>query len=509
MTKVLTSAIGPPSPGTHCEVLDRLAEHARVRPDAEAFVESGPDVAGRAIDYRALAERVGILGAAVAGAVPGAAVLLSCPNRVEFPIAYFGVLAAGGVIVPVHPRLTGTELVAIARQVSAGAVIAPDETLRALSGEGLATIRLDDLLGPGAVRVALPEGARPVPLLKGPTLLLQSSGTTGLPKMAIRSGGALGWVARAAADAQRLSPDDRVLAVIPLCHSYGMEAGVLAPVLAGCSVRLVEGFDAPGVLREVRSGATVLPGVPSMFEALSFHLADGLGTGSLRLAFSAGAPMPTAVEAGFRARTGLRIGQLYGATELGWVAFGDPERTGFDPSGVGHPLPGVSVLILDPDDPDPERPLGAGVEGQVAVAAPSMLSGYLGSPTPLSGGYFLTGDLGRSDASGLSLTGRLSMHIEVGGLKVNASEVEQVLLQHPGVGECVVVPLRLSESVRRIGAVLTPAAGVPAGSLSPDELRRFARARLAPHKVPRVFDIRDSLPRSPSGKVLRHELGAL
>jgi acyl-coenzyme A synthetase/AMP-(fatty) acid ligase len=289
-----------------------------------------------------------------------------------------------------------------------------------------------------------------------------------------------------------------------------METGLLIPVLAGCSVRLLDGFDAPVALRELRSGATVFPGVPYMFEALSLLASDGLGTGSLRLAFSAGAPMSPAVEAGFRARTGLRVGQLYGATELGWVAFGDPERSDFDPSSVGCPLPGVRVLILDPDDADPERPVEIGVEGQVAVASPSMLSGYVGSPTPLRGGYFLTGDLGRLDASGnLTLTGRLSMHIDVGGLKVNAFEVEQVLLQHPGVGECVVVPLRMSETVNRIRAVLTPAIGVSPASLSADELRRFARARLAPHKVPRVFEIRDSLPRSASGKVQRHELGAL
>jgi long-chain acyl-CoA synthetase len=163
------------------------------------------------------------------------------------------------------------------------------------------------------------------------------------------------------------------------------------------------------------------------------------------------------------------------------------------------------VRILDPGDPDHVLP--AGTEGQVAVAAPSMLCGYVGADVPLAGAHFLTGDLGRLDERGrLHLTGRLKLLIDVGGLKVNPVEVERVLMEHPLVGECAVVPVRLSDTVERIRAVVAPAPGSPPGALNAEELRRFAQTRLAPHKVPRVVEIRGALPRSPAGKVLRSEL---
>jgi acyl-coenzyme A synthetase/AMP-(fatty) acid ligase len=246
-----------------------------------------------------------------------------------------------------------------------------------------------------------------------------------------------------------------------------------------------------------------------MFEALAQLMGDGRGAGSLRLAYSAGGPMPLPVEARFRAAAGMGIGQLYGATELGLVTFSHPAATGFDPASVGAPVMGVSIRILDPDEPNPDRPLSPDAEGHVAVAAPSMLSGYLSAQSPIVGGHFLTGDLGRLDPQGrLFLTGRLKLFIDVGGLKVNPAEVERVLLAYPGVKECIVVPIRVSDTVERIRAVLVPAAGAAPGALSPESLRRFAQERLAPHKVPRVFEIRPALPRSPTGKILRRELEA-
>jgi acyl-CoA synthetase (AMP-forming)/AMP-acid ligase II len=166
-------------------------------------------------------------------------------------------------------------------------------------------------------------------------------------------------------------------------------------------------------------------------------------------------------------------------------------------------MDGVSIRILDVDHPRIDRPLPPDTEGQVAIAAPSMLSGYVDEPAPLLGGHFLTGDLGMLDEQGhLAITGRLKLLIDVGGRKVNPSEVEAVLRCHPDVGECVVVPMRLSQTVCRLRAIVTPAR--PDIELSPQELRRFARQRLSACKVPRIFDIRPNLPTGPSGKVLRH-----
>jgi acyl-CoA synthetase (AMP-forming)/AMP-acid ligase II len=289
---------------------------------------------------------------------------------------------------------------------------------------------------------------------------------------------------------------DDVLACVPLCHSYGIEHGVLAPLWAGSRVHLARGFDLRVVLAELsNSGISVFPGVPFMFEMLARH---GTGTAAgfprLRRAYSAGGPLPRAVGEAFRTALGVTVSQLYGATEIGSVTYSNPDETGFDPASVGRAMNGVSVRILDPD------PTG---QGHVAVAAASMLSGYLGdeaSPTTPDG-YFLTGDLGRLDGFGnLTITGRIKLLIDVGGLKVNPLEVEDVLAQHPDVASCVVVPVRVSETVSRLKAIVTPRSGPP----SPESLRQFARARLAGYKVPRQFEVRDDLPKSPTGKTLRH-----
>jgi len=172
---------------------------------------------------------------------------------------------------------------------------------------------------------------------------------------------------------------------------------------------------------------------------------------------------------------------------------------------------GVTVRILPadsrrPDARDLARPMPAGQPGHVAIAAASMLSGYLDDLAPPTlHGYFLTGDLGSLDAHGnLTITGRIKLLIDVGGLKVNPLEVEEVIAQHPEVAACVIVPVRVSETVSRLKAVVTARPECHAGHPTPDSLRRFARARLAGYKVPRAFEIRDQLPQSPTGKILRH-----
>lgn len=334
----------------------------------------------------------------------------------------------------------------------------------------------------------------------GPALLLQSSGTTDEPKIVRRDERALDAVTAAIVRACGFTPDDRVLAAVPLCHSYGLEHGILAPLAAGSCVHVSDAFDLSVVLPELRRGITLLPGVPFMFEMLC-RAADGTFPG-LRRVYSAGGPLPRQTFDLFHRKFGLRIGQVYGATEVGSVTFNDPDGPNFDPTSVGKPMDGVSIRILDAEDPRVDRPLPPGMEGQVAIAAPSMLSGYVGESAPLGDGHFLTGDLGvLGDDGALTVTGRLKLLIDVGGRKVNPAEVESVLLRHPQVGQCVVVPMRVGETVYRLRAIVTPAQ-VDA-ELSPQDLRRFARERLSAYKVPRVFEVRTSLPTSPAGKVLR------
>jgi long-chain acyl-CoA synthetase len=199
-------------------------------------------------------------------------------------------------------------------------------------------------------------------------------------------------------------------------------------------------------------------------------------------------------------------------TEIGSVTFNDPSLPGFNPSSVGLPMEGVRIRIIDQDTRDVTRSLPPGSDGEIAISAPSMLAGYVqdphrpcDSPPEMSGGFFLTGDQGHLDQFGrLTITGRLKLVIDIGGLKVNLLEVEALLRDHPDVQDCVVVPIPISETISRLKALVIPMA--PDSPPSFDALRKHLRSKLSPYKVPRVFELRTTLPRSPGGKVLRYRL---
>jgi acyl-CoA synthetase (AMP-forming)/AMP-acid ligase II len=484
------------------ELLDRLSLHAKRRPDAPAMVDAAR---GSHTSWGELARSVGGAGATLAREImPGDVVLLVCPNDAKFSVALLAVLAAGGRVFPLPPESTPTELGAAAKRSGAVAAIGTHAALASLDVPR--KIALPEVVtGPEEA----PPGVRLVARDTGRAgLFLQSSGTTGLPKIVFRSAASLDAVAGAMVESIGFGPGDRVLTCLPLCHSYGVEHGLLAPVFAGSAVHLCDGFDLNLVRAQLAdAGVTVFPGVPFMFEALA--RLEGPGRlPSLRRAYSAGGPLPRAVYEAFLDRFGVRVSQLYGATEIGSVTYGDPLSDHFDPAGVGRPMRGVSVRILDPVNPRVSHPLPCGADGHVAISSRSMLSHYVGDHSPpAEDGFFLTGDLGRLDATGtLVITGRTKLLIDVGGRKVNPLEVEAVLGEHPLVERCVVVPVAVSETVSRLKAVVVPRGA--GGAVTADDLRRFARERLVPYKVPRVFELRDALPLSPTGKILRHRVAA-
>jgi acyl-CoA synthetase (AMP-forming)/AMP-acid ligase II len=480
-------------------LIENLHRHAQDRADAAAIVAAG-DSAHRSITYGRLANTVEDLAAELKQCLPpGATVMLCYPNLPGYVPAFLAVLAAGYALFPVSSDMTNAELAGAAGRARAAAIIVTADNApraRELFQQGSTLTHLSE----NAVLLTAPKWQADVN--PGPALLLQSSGTTAEPKIVRRSAESLDRVSRSMVRASGLATDDRVLAAVPLCHSYGLEHGLLAPIWAGSCVHVCRKFDLPVVLDELREGQiTMLPGVPFMFDML--RAAAQTPFGSLRRAYSAGGPLPRETFHAFDQKFGVRLGQVYGSTEVGSVTFNDPHDADFDPASVGMPMEGVSVRILDTDDAPINSPHLPSGQGQVAIAAPSMFSGYVNEePAPLIEGHFLTGDLGVLNAKGaLTITARINLLIDVGGRKVNPAEVESVLRQHPLVGQCVVVPMRLSDTVCRLRAILTPSR--PHVELSAQELRCFARQRLSGYKVPRVFEIRQTLPTSPAGKVLR------
>ncbi len=483
------------------DLFAKIRSHAADRGDEAAVRVIGPLAdAHPPMTWSALWRQTQTVAARLDAALPGHAVVMTLtPNRPAGVPMFLGIVLSGRTVFPVDAALTAVEIKQLVERASVNAIAADDSIPPRLDGVGVAVLRLDELVADGGDDAAPWVSDRS----DHAWLLLQSSGTTGGPKIVKRSGRSLDAVARNVAEAVGLRTEDRVVASVPLSHSYGMENGMLAPLWAGaCALHHVVDHHQPGrgfdPTLAVTSGATVLPGVPAMFEMIDRMRA---GRGAIRLAYSAGATLPAELAQRLEARDGLRLGQLYGSTEIGSVTFGPA------PGHVGSPMSGVSVLILDPQQPDPSLPLPRGQEGHIAVRSPSMFDRYLGpaelTDDSLAGGYFLTGDLGRLAEDGsLDITGRLKLLIDVGGVKVNPIEVEQVLASHPQVAECVVVPDPVSPTINRVKAVITAANG----HVDDRDLRAFLRERLAAHKIPRTFEVRDHLPKSPTGKVLRQKL---
>lgn len=477
--------------GATSKLLRAIADHAQQRPDASAITEIGG--AENGLTYAELAERSAQWAGVLRGrCTPGAVVIAAMPSGPELAALVIAAIAANIRLLLMHTQIAGPEAIKIARRSQAVAAIVNQEVPAASVFSGMRIEPPRESRG-GVDLALLDRGG-------GGGVVLGSSGTTGSPKLALRESPSLDADALGIIAGIGLSSADRVVFATPLSHSYGVDV-LVGTIMAGASLRVMERFDAETLAHELVSGATVLPGVPFIFEAMA--RARRPGPTGLRLALSAGAPLPDRVRLGFLETWGIEIGQLFGATELGTVSMDVPGTHGFDAGSVGRPLPGVSMRIVSMVDPHAVLPIGR--EGQLAVRAPSMLSRYLDGDVPMVDGHFLTGDLARIDESGrVRITGRLKLMIDIGAYKVNPLEVEAVLSSHPSVAECVVFAVAASDTLQRLRAMVVQRTDV--ASASPAELRQYLKERLSPIKVPRQIELVQSLPKSPTGKVLRDRM---
>jgi long-chain acyl-CoA synthetase len=439
-----------------------------------------------AMTYRELADAAADFAARLRAhhLQPGHRLAISLPNRPELVVAVLGGLAAGVTVAPLDPLLKADERADILADLRPALVVEGDADGRLLERADAA-------------------GARGEPA----ALVLYTSGSTGRPKGALLSHGALTLANRSwAGPVIGLSEDDVVLAALPLSHAFGLNGALLAPLLAGVTVRLVERF-VPEIVADVlvRDGVTVLPGVATMFHRL-LELPGFAGAPRLRLGVSGAAPCPWDLAQAWRARTGVRIVRGYGSTEmfrpLSYVA-ADPTDY---PDCVGRPVPGVEIRVVDDDD----RPLASGEEGELLIRTPAVMDGYLGSPEDtravLADGWFRTGDIGRLTADGyVSIVGRKRERIKRGGYSIFPAEVETVLLAHPAVAEAAVIGVPDAALGEEIAAFVVLRAGAPADA---EALITWCRERLAAFKYPRGVTLLDTLPRSATGKVLKARLRA-
>jgi len=345
-------------------------------------------------------------------------------------------------------------------------------------------------------------------------LLLFSSGTTGRPRAILRSAAALDRVASTLHAEIDFGLRERVLSFLPMHHAYGLEHALLAPILGGATVeqRTTSSADVASLI--IDRAITILPATPILLDALAGasgasgaidapdasggSRSSRIGGHSLRRVYSAGTTLPARIADRMRVRWGVRVDDLYGASELGTITISDANGP--------HAVRGVALRVVDPDVAHAliDRPTGE--PGEFAVRSDAMFDGYVDARNAppqrehTIDGFFRTGDLGVMTPEGPRVVGRLKLQYDVGGLKVNAEEVERVLQSAPGVAHAIVIPMAITETLQRLRAVIEPQPGAVVDGTA---LAEFAREHLAPHEVPRRFEIVDELPRTASGKLLR------
>ena len=370
---------------------------------------------------------------------------------------------------------------------------------------------LDDLAPKLVVDdVPLVEGEGPIAAGAAPALILYTSGSTGRPKGAVLSQAATIAANRSWAEpVMRLTPDDVVLAALPLAHSFGLNGALLAPLLTGAAVALVERFSPEAVMATiVDQRVTVVPAVATMFRRLlDSSVLERAGLSSVRLALSGAAPCPWELAEEWRVRTGVRILRGYGMTELFRpLSYLDGDATDL-PDAIGRPVPGVEIRLVDDDD----REVAGGEIGELLIRTPCALDEYFGAPDAtrevLVEGWFRTGDLARCTPDGfVAIVGRKRERILRAGYSVFPPEVERVLASHPGVAEAAVVGVTHPELGEEVAAFV---ALRPGATATPDELIAWCRERLAAYKYPRSVVILDRLPRNATGKVAKAQLAAI
>ncbi|MFI6655963.1 acyl-CoA synthetase [Streptomyces sp. NPDC050523] len=457
----------------------------------------------RTLTYAELAAATG----ALAARLPlGGRVAVWATPTLETAVAVVAALRAGVAAVPLNPKSGEKELGHILSDSAPAAVLASGTDELPYGVRDLPLIEVD-VHGTGSPAPA-PSAAD-----EDPALIVYTSGTTGPPKGAVIPRRAIATTLDALADAWQWTGDDVLVHGLPLFHVHGLVLGILGPLRRGGSVRHLGRFSTEGVTRELNGGATMLFGVPTMYHRIAQALPQepelAKALGRARLLVSGSAALPVHDHQRITAATGRRVVERYGMTEtlMNTSVRADGEaRAGT----VGVPLPGVDLRLVE-EDGSPITSYDAETVGEIQVRGPNLFTGYLNRPDATKAaftadGWFRTGDMAVRDPDGyVRIVGRKATDlIKSGGYKIGAGEIENALLEHPGVREAAVTGEPDADLGERIVAWVVPAD--PQAPPSAEELADHVAGRLAPHKRPRVVHHLEALPRNDMGKIMKRAL---
>ncbi|MGZ4591366.1 MAG: AMP-binding protein [Actinomycetes bacterium] len=447
------------------------------------------------------------------GLHPGDRVALTLSNTPAFVTAYFAILRAGLVAVPLNTGFTQTELARLLAESDAKVVLCEDATLHVVEEAVAETNRavvdpagFDALVGGGRAAPPLADVSGGEDL----AVLLFTSGTSGRPKGAMLSHRALLANLRQclALDPAPMRDDDVVLLVLPLFHIYGLNTGLGMVAATGATAVLAERFEAAETLALVqREAVTNIPGAPPMYIAWSdlerrdttISLRDALS--GVRLMASGAAPLSTAVLEQLQASTGVPIHEGYGLTETSPVVTSTLAAPRVKPGSVGRPIPGVEVRLVDAG----RVPISDDA-GEIEVRGANLFSGYWPDRAdgPDLDGWWPTGDVAYADDDGdLFLVDRRKDLVLVSGFNVYPREIEDVITEHPDVAEVAVIPVPDRQTGEAVKAYVVARAGAV---LRPEDVIEHCAVRLARFKRPTIVTIVEELPHSATGKVAKGRL---
>jgi len=502
-----------PDVSVHRFVLARAAELG----DKPALID-GP--CGRTLTYGQLGAGVDRVAAGLAarGFRKGDVLGLFMPNCPEFALAFHGTLAAAGVVTTVNSLCTVQDAAYQLRDARAlFLVTVPQFMDRAAPAARQAGIREVFVLGsaPGATAftalLETGEPALPSPMDPAQDLavLPYSSGTTGFPKGVMLTHRNLVANLLQTACLHHVAEHDRIIAVLPFFHIYGMQVVLNLALWRGATLVTMPKFELEPFLATLQQHRiTRAFVVPPLVLALARHPAvAGYDLSSVRAMMSGAAPLDAELETACARRVGCGFIQGYGLTEASPVTHANSDEPGrCKPGTVGELLPNTECRIVDTGT---GKELGPDEDGELLIRGPQVMRGYLNNPeataaTLDSDGWLHTGDIGRVDRHGyFTIVDRLKELIKYKGFQVPPAELEAVLRGHPAVADAAVVPL----ADRECGEV-PKAFVVLRGDVSAADLMAYVAERVAPYKKIRAVEVIDAIPRSPSGKILRRVLRA-
>jgi long-chain acyl-CoA synthetase len=465
------------------------------------------------IDYRLLDDLSARVAAMLAskGVGLGDRVAIMLPNVPYFPAVYYGVLRAGAVVVPMNVLLKGREVAYYLSDSGAKLLFAWHDFLEAAE-QGAQRAGDVEIVAvkPGEIERTIfahePDGAVAECAADDTAVILYTSGTTGRPKGAELTHANLRRNVEVAVGLFTLGVGDVIFGGLPLFHSFGQTCTMNAAIRCGAAVTLLPRFDAAKALQILeRDACTVFEGVPTMYGALLHHPdRDKVHAHTLRVCGSGGSSMPAEIMRGFEQAFDCEVLEGYGLSETSPVAsFNHPDRPR-KPGSIGTPIAGVEMKVVD----DGGREVATGDIGEILIKGHNVMKGYWRSPEAtaeaIKDGWFATGDLAKVDEDGyFFIVDRKKELIIRGGYNVYPREVEEVLYEHPAVGEAAVVGIPHDDLGEEVGAAV---ALKPGESVDAEELKAFVKGQVAGYKYPRRIWFVDELPKGATGKILKREI---